>query len=360
MLHRFDIPRSVAWFKAGIRRRPRLKPLLLVLVFLAIASMVMATGLGAVNVPVDVTLDVVLSRLTQGLYPASGSLLQQNIIWNLRLPRVLLGFVVGAALAIAGVAMQALVRNQLADPFLLGVSSGAEMFGTLGMLFGVFGFLGSYALSLSAFLGAAFSLLLVYTLSRVQNKLVITQLLLSGVVVAMIFQGITKIIVLSAPNALGLHNAEFWMSGSLANTKWRFLGLPTIMMLGCGTFLTLNYRLLNLLVMGEETAATLGISVRTFQKILLIVTSLLAGTTIAVSGTIGFIGLICPHFARLLVGGDHRKVLPVASLIGGILVVWTDVLARTALAPEELPLGILTSILGGPFFILLLKKNRKH
>lgn len=360
MLHRFDIPRSVAWFKAGVRRRPRLRPLIIGLIVLAIASLIVAAGLGAVNVPANVTIDVILHRISRGAYPISGSLLQQNIVWNLRVPRVLLGFVVGAALAIAGVAMQALVRNQLADPFLLGVSSGAEMFGTLGMLFGVFGFLGSYALSMSAFLGAAFSLLLVYTLSRVQNKIVIAQLLLSGVVVAMIFQGITKVIVLSAPNALGLHNAEFWMSGSLANTKWSFLGLPTIMMVACGTFLTLNYRMLNLLVMGEETAATLGISVRTFQKILLIVTSLLAGTTIAVSGTIGFIGLICPHFSRLLVGGDHRRVLPVASLIGGILVVWTDVLARTALAPEELPLGILTSILGGPFFILLLKKNRKH
>ncbi|MEO1771998.1 FecCD family ABC transporter permease [Candidatus Enterococcus ferrettii] len=360
MLHRFDIPQSVAWFKAGVRRRPRLRPLLVLLIILAIISIVAATGLGAVNIPANVTSDIVLNHITQGFYPSNGTLLQQNIVWNLRLPRVLLGFVVGAALAIAGVAMQALVRNQLADPFLLGVSPGAEMFGTLGMLFGVFSFLGTYALSLSAFLGAAFSLLLVYALSRVKNKIVITQLLLSGVVVAMIFQGITKVIVLSAPNALGLHNAEFWMSGSLANTKWSFLGLPTIVMLTCGIFLTLNYRVLNLLIMGEETAATLGISVRSFQKILLFVTSLLAGTTIAVSGTIGFIGLICPHFARLLVGGDHRKVLPVASLIGGILVVWTDVLARTILAPEELPLGILTSILGGPFFILLLKKNRKH
>ncbi|MGM0215735.1 FecCD family ABC transporter permease [Enterococcus sp. AZ109] len=360
MLHRFDIPRSVAWFKAGVRRRPNLKSLLLILSLVATFSLVFATGLGAVNVPANITLDVVLNRITQGFYPTSGTLLQQNIVWNLRLPRVLLGFVVGASLAIAGVAMQALVRNQLADPFLLGVSSGAEMFGTFGMLFGVFGFLGTYSLSLSAFLGATFSLLLVYMLSRVHNKIVVTQLLLSGVVVAMIFQGITRVIVLSAPNALGLHNAEFWMSGSLANTKWNFLGLPTIMMLICGVFLSVNYRKLNLLVMGEETAATLGISVRTFQKILLIVTSLLAGTTIAVSGTIGFIGLICPHFARLLVGGDHRKVLPIASLIGGILVVWTDVVARTVLAPEELPLGILTSILGGPFFILLLKKNRKH
>lgn len=343
------------------RSHPNMKLLVVLLLLVAVMSIVVATCIGAVSVPLEVTLQVILNKIPFfNLQLTEVSLVQENIIWQLRLPRVLLGLIVGASLTTAGIAMQALVRNQLADPFILGVSSGASMFATLGMLFGAFTFLGRYSLALSAFLGAACSIILVYSISQVRRKIVITQLLLSGVVIAMIFDGVTRIITLSAPNALALHNAEFWMSGSLASAQWSYLTLPLVVMLGCITFLISQYRSLNMLLLGEESAATLGVNVRSFQKLLILVASLLAGTTIAVSGSIGFVGLICPHFARLLVGGDHRKVLPLAALIGGILVIWTDVLARLLIAPEELPIGILTAILGGPIFILLLKRNRKH
>lgn len=338
------------------------KAIYIFLIFLSIVSILMSVCLGAVTIAPDKTFGIILRVLTNGLIDIVGdvSLVQERIVMELRLPRVLLGFVVGSSLATAGVAMQAMVRNELADPFILGVSSGASCFATLGMIFGVFSFLGSYALPISAFLGAACSIMIVYLISRVNGKVVITQLLLSGVVVAMIFEGITKIITISAPNALGLHNAEFWMSGSLANTKWSFLTLPTITMIICISYLLINYRMLNALLLGEAAASTIGINVRRSQKMLILITSLLAGVTISVSGTIGFVGLICPHFSRLLVGGDHRKMLPLSALIGGILVVWTDVLARILIAPEELPIGVLTSILGGPFFIMMLKRNRKH
>lgn len=334
----------------------------MLLISFSILSILISVCLGSVTVAPLHTLGIILRALTNNLIDIAGgvSLVEERIIMELRLPRVLLGFVVGASLATAGVAMQAMVRNELADPFILGVSSGGSCFATLGMIFGVFSFLGNYALPISAFLGAACSIIIVYLISRVNGKVVITQLLLSGVVVAMIFEGITKVITISAPNALGLHNAEFWMSGSLANTKWSFLTLPTITMIICIIYLLINYRMLNALLLGESAASTIGINVRYSQKSLILVTSLLAGVTISVSGTIGFVGLICPHFSRLLVGGDHRKILPLSALIGGILVVWTDVLARTLIAPEELPLGVLTSILGGPFFIIMLKRNRKH
>ncbi|MDY4771106.1 MAG: iron ABC transporter permease [Lachnospiraceae bacterium] len=285
--------------------------------------------------------------------------MDENIVMSLRLPRVLLGMIVGASLAVTGVAMQALVRNHLADPFILGVSSGAAAFATLGMLFGVFSFLGRYSLSISAFLGAGATIVLVYMISRVRGRINITQLLLSGVAISMIMDGVTKIITLSAPNALGLHNAEFWMAGSLAGAKWGYLTLPLIVMLLCISVLMINYRALNALLLGDDTAGSLGINVARMQKLLVLIASLLAGVTIAVSGSIGFIGLMCPHIARLLVGADHKKVLPVAALLGGILVVWTDVTARMIIAPEELPLGILTAVFGGPFFIILLKKNTR-
>ena len=253
--------------------------------------------------------------------------------------------------------MQALVRNNLADPFILGVSSGAAAFATLGMLFGAFSFLGTYSLSISAFIGSAVTIIFVYMISRVRGRINIMQLLLSGVAISMIMDGITSIIKLSAPNALGLHNAEFWMSGSLAGAKWAYLTLPLAILLICMAVLMINYRGLNLLLLGEESAGALGVNVSRLQTMLVLLTSLMAGVTIAVSGTIGFVGLMVPHFTRLWVGGDHKRVLPVSALLGGILVVWVDVAARCLIAPEEMPVGVLTAVIGGPMFIWMLKKR---
>ncbi|MBP3634502.1 MAG: iron ABC transporter permease [Oscillospiraceae bacterium] len=339
-----------------------MRPVMLLLLAAALVSVLLAVGLGPVSVSPVTTAKILLSRI-----PGFGNLIrpvwqpmEENIVILLRLPRVCLGLVVGASLAVCGVTMQALVRNTLADPFILGVSSGATAFATLGMLFGAFSFLGIYSLSISAFLGAAVTIVFVYLISRVGGRIHMARLLLSGVAVSMIMDGITGIIKLSAPNALGLHNAEFWMSGSLAGAKWAYLGLPALVLAVCMAFLMLHHRGLNLLLLGEESAGALGVNVRRLQKWLILTTSVMAGATIAVSGSIGFVGLMVPHFTRLLVGGDHKKVLPVSALLGGILVVWVDVAARTVIAPEELPVGILTAVIGGPFFIAMLIKNTRE
>ncbi|PWJ50138.1 FecCD family ABC transporter permease [Faecalicatena contorta] len=345
------------------REKLDMKVVILLLVAISIISVVLCLGLGPVYVSPGNTARILLSRIPvigDGI-PHTWQQVEENIVIGLRLPRVCLGLVVGASLSITGVAMQALVRNHLADPFILGVSSGASAAATLGMLFGTFSFLGRYSLSISAFLGAAVTIILVYSLSRVQGRINMAQLLLSGVAISMIMDGVTRVITLSAPNALGLHNATFWMSGSLAGAKSGYLKLPFIVLLICMVILIINYRGLNLLLLGEESAGALGINVKRLQKLLILVASLMSGVTIAVSGTIGFVGLMVPHFTRLLVGGDHRRVLPVSALMGGILVVWVDVLARMLIAPEELPVGILTAIIGGPLFIFLLRrKNRKN
>ena len=338
-------------------------PLLIGLLFgAALLTIILAAGIGPVSVGPETTARILLSRL-----PGIGAFitpdwqeLETNIILGLRLPRVCLGMVVGASLAVCGVAMQALVRNNLADPFILGVSNGAAAFATLGMLFGAFSFLGTFSLSISAFLGSAVTILFVYTISRVRGRVNITQLLLSGVAVSMMMEGLTNIIKLSAPNALGLHNAEFWMAGSLAGARWEYLTLPLAVLAACMAFLMIHYRGLNLLLLGDESAAALGINVGRLQKLLILASSLMAGTTIAVSGSIGFVGLMGPHFTRLLVGGDHRRVLPVCALLGGILVVWVDVAARMLIAPEELPVGVLTAVIGGPIFIWMLKKSNQE
>lgn len=346
------------------RADPNMGVITLLLLFGVTLSVLMAVGLGPVSVPVTTVAKILL-----GLVPGAGEILptdwtwtqlEKNIVLGLRLPRVLLGMIVGASLAVIGVTLQALVRNKLADPFILGVSSGAVATATLGMLFGVFTFLGQYSLAISAFIGSALTIIFVYSIALVRGKINITQLLLSGVAVAMIMDGVTRIITLSAPNALGLHNATFWMSGSLAGARWGYLTLPLVVLLVCMAILLVNYRALNVLLLGDESASSLGVNVAGTQKMLVLVASLMAGVTISVSGAIGFVGLMVPHFTRLLVGADHRRVLPMAALLGGILVVWVDVAARMMLAPEELPVGILTAIVGGPLFIWLLKRNTRE
>lgn len=341
------------------RDAPHMPVLLLLLALASVLTLLLATGLGPVSVSPGTTARILASKLPLigRLVSPTWEALEQNIVWGLRLPRVCLGMVVGASLAVCGVVMQALVRNNLADPFILGVSSGAAAFATCGMLFGAFSFLGPYSLSISAFIGAAVTMVFVYLISRVQGRIHITQLLLSGVAVSMIMDGITSVIKLGAPNALGLHNAEFWMSGSLAGAKWAYLKLPFAVLLLCMAFLMVHCRGLNLLLLGDESAGALGVNVRRLQKMLILVASMIAGVTIAVSGTIGFVGLMVPHFTRMLVGGDHRRVLPVSALLGGILVVWVDVAARMVIAPEELPVGVLTAVIGGPVFIWMLKRS---
>lgn len=341
---------------------PDMPFILTVLVVVALLTILLATGIGPVSVAPNKTAMILLSRIPVigGHITPSWDALEQSIVLGLRLPRVCLGMIVGASLSVCGVTMQALVRNKLADPFILGVSNGAAAFATLGMLFGTFSFLGTYALSISAFIGSALTIIFVYMISRVRGRIDITQLLLSGVAIAMIMDGITSIIKLSAPNSLGLHNAEFWMAGSLAGAKWAYLQLPAVVLVVCMAVLMINYRGLNLLLLGDESAIAMGVNVRNLQKMLVLIASLIAGVTIAVSGSIGFVGLMVPHFTRLLVGGDHRKVLPISALLGGILVVWVDVVARILIAPEELPVGILTAVIGGPIFIWMLKRNKKE
>ncbi len=282
---------------------------------------------------------------------------QENIIWEIRFPRVLLGAIVGAGLAVVGVAIQALVRNSLADPYILGVSSGASVGATLVILFGAFKLFDHYALSVAAFLGSLVSVILVFFLSQVGGRISVVRLLLAGIAISMILSAVTSFIVISAPREEGIRSALFWMMGSLTGAKWEYLTIPAIAVLWGTIFIWIQSRNLNLLLMGEETASTLGMNIERFRKFLIVFTALLTGVVVAVSGAIGFIGLMVPHMVRLIVGTDHKKVVPVSVFVGAIFVIWADVLARMILSPEELPIGIVTALCGGPFFIWLLRKS---
>ena len=259
------------------------------------------------------------------------------------------------SLAVCGIGMQTLVRNPIADPYILGVSSGASLTAMLGLMYGFFPFITHYKIPITAFMGAIATIAIVYILSTKKGKLDIFQLLMIGMVFAMVAKSL--IYALKTEKTFGATSMAFWMSGSLASAQHAYVGFPLLIIIPCITFMVLRYRVMNLMLMGEETAITLGVNMRREQSLLMIVTSLLTGVTISISGSIGFVGLVVPHFARYIVGPDNKRLIPTSALCGGILVTWGDVLARLVLAPEEIPVGVLTAIIGGPLFIYMVKRD---
>lgn len=328
--------------------------------FLALlVSITIAITLGSVDIHPGTVWGIALSQL-----PMVGEWIrgdwtqaQQTIIWDIRFPRVLLAAIVGAGLSVVGVAIQSLVRNSLADPYILGVSSGASVGATLVILFGAFSMYGQYALSMGAFLGSLFSILMIFSLSRMGGQNSTVRLLMAGIAISAILSAITSLIIFSAPNEHGIRSVLFWMSGSLAGAKWEYLTIPSLVVLLCLTVLLAQYRSLNAMLMGEESASTLGVNTVRFRKLLLVISALLTGVIVAISGAIGFVGLMMPHIVRVIVGSDHRRVLPVSALLGAIFLIWADAFARLSFAPEELPIGIITALCGGPFFIWLMLRS---
>lgn len=284
---------------------------------------------------------------------------QTNIVWLIRFPRVLLAVFVGAGLAVVGMTMQAMTRNILADPYLLGLSSGASVGAVVVLAFGGLAFAGVYAVSVGAFLGALLTFILVFVLAQRQHRLTPTRLVLSGVAVAYFFSGLTSFITLTSDNRELARAVLAWLMGSLAGTDWFDLTLPAAVLVISTLYLVLQARSLNALILGDETAVTLGVDPHPFRRTLFLVVSLVTGVMVAVSGAIGFIGLMVPHIVRLLVGTDHRRALPMAVLIGSIFLIWVDVIARTAFDPIELPVGVITALLGGPFFLWLMHQQAK-
>ncbi|HEV2123188.1 MAG TPA: iron ABC transporter permease [Chloroflexota bacterium] len=322
-----------------------------------ILSITLAVTIGPVEIQPTTVWRIVGTRVL-GWESGEWSRAHEQIVWMIRLPRVLLGGIVGASLAAVGVAMQAMVRNPIADPYILGVSSGAAVGAVLVILFGLGTAFGIYALSLAAFASGLISFALVFALAQRGGQITPLRLILVGVAVSHVLSAITSFLVFRSPRQEGIQTALFWMMGSLAGAKWAYLAVPaTVLLLGTAV-LVLQARAMNALVAGEETAVTLGVDTNRFRVLLMTVAALLTGTVVAVAGAIGFVGLIMPHIVRLFAGSDHRKVLPISVLSGAIFLIWVDVLARTVAAPQELPIGIITSFLGGPFFLWLL--HHKH
>lgn len=321
-----------------------------------LATLVLAVGIGAVTVPAGTTLRVV-GHHALGIGERTWSLSRDAIIWDVRLPRVVLGAAVGAGLAVCGVALQAMVRNVLADPYLLGVSSGASSGAAAAILFGVGAGLGQHALPVSAFAGALAASLLVLVVARSGGRVTSIRLLLAGVAVGYALYALTSFLIFAADSAEGSRSVLFWLLGSLGLASWTApLAVVCVVVLGTVLVLTHAGRRLDVLAIGDETAQTLGLTPDRLRVRLLVLVSLCIGVVVSAAGSIGFVGLVVPHLARRAVGSSHRAVVPVAALMGAILLVWADVVARTLLQPQEIPIGILTSLVGAPFLLVLIRR----
>jgi iron complex transport system permease protein len=279
-----------------------------------------------------------------------------QIVWQIRLPRVLLAASVGAALTTAGTVVQVLVRNALADPFLLGVSSGASVGATAVLLFGAFASLGIWAISFGSVIGALAAVTTVFLVSRQDRQLAPTQLILCGVVLSALFESTTSFLIFKG-NPQATQSVLFWLLGSFGNANWAQLIIPVVALVAAMVYLLAQGRALNALAMGAEPAASVGVNVHRLRRNLFAVTSLMVGVAVAVSGVIGFVGLVVPHIVRLLVGSDHRRVLPVGVLFGALFMVVGDLLACTIVAPQEMPIGVITAFIGAPTLIVLIRRR---
>jgi len=329
-----------------------------------VVAVVMSLTLGAADLDAGKVALALLSRLP-GLERLDPGLTsgQETIVFDLRLPRLALALLVGAALSVAGVVMQAFFQNPMAAPSIIGISSGASFGATLAVVTGVgVGIAGLGAVPIAAFVGALVATVLVYVLSRRGGRTPVGVLLLTGVAMGSLMSALAALVLVTGqdPSRRDLDQVVYWMLGSVAGKTWTHV-LVVLPYVGTAGVLTWIFgRDLNVLTLGDETAWYLGLNVEQVRLILLALSSLLTAAAVAVSGVIGFIGLVVPHLMRILAGPDHRTLLPASAVAGGTLLVLADVVARTMVAPTEIPVGIITSLLGAPFFLYLLHRRREY
>lgn len=322
-----------------------------------VLSVVLAVSMGAVAIPPGVVWGIALDRIAPGLVVPDWSAGRANIVWEIRFPRAILAGLVGAGLGLVGAALQSVTRNPLADPHLLGISSGGA-FGAIAALLHTGMFLGALTVPLMAFGGALLATMLVLGVARVAGASSADRLVLAGVAVSfVIMAGANILIFLGDPRAT--HTVVFWMLGGLGLAQWSHLIWPAAVLLPCGLWLWAQAGRLNAMSLGDETAASLGIEVGRFRLTVFVAAALVTGVMVAFSGLIGFVGLMMPHLVRLLVGGDNARVMPASALAGAVFLIWADALARVAVAPEDMPIGVVTGLVGGVFFIWMMARRRQ-
>ncbi len=342
---------AVLW----VPRRSTLTLLLTLGAAVLLLTVSLAVSVGAVFIPGATVRGVLANALIPGTVAVDWPPGHAAIVWDLRLPRAILATLVGAGLAVTGAALQAVTRNPLADPHLLGISSGAA-FGAILALLHTGLFLGLATVPLLAFAGALVTTFLVLGVAQAARATSADRMVLAGVAVSFIVMALANLLIfLGDPRAT--HTVVFWMLGGLGLAQWAHLIWPLLALIPLGLWLWLRVGDLNAMTVGDETAATLGLNVARFRLTVFFAGALITGVMVAFSGIIGFVGLMVPHIARMIVGGDHARVIPASAMLGAILLLWADIAARTVMAPEDMPIGIVTGLVGGGFFVWLLRRR---
>jgi iron complex transport system permease protein len=343
-------------------RRPAAALVLAVLLVLLAAALLFAAAFGAVQLRADDLLRMTLNHVFGAGFTPTWRPQDEAIFFAIRLPRVAGAAVVGASLAAAGVLFQGLLRNPLADPYALGVSGGAALGGALGFLLSLsFSVLGFSPVPILAFIGALVAMSLVYGLARSGGRAPIVTLLLAGFAVSAIMgYAVSFLLILNDRLQLNLPRVYGWLLGGISVTQWSQLGLAVVMVAAAISGGWLLRHSLDALSLGEESAQQLGIAVENDKRVVIVLGSVLTGAAVALGGLIGFVGLFAPHVTRVIIGPRHSLLLPAAALVGAAFLVLADLLARAMLPPTEIPVGILTAFVGGPFFLWLLRRERRE
>jgi iron complex transport system permease protein len=327
--------------------------LLLLTATLAVAAL-LSLSVGAVSIPAERVVQILRSTTVREV-PAT----DVTIVWDLRLPRILLAGLIGAGLGAAGAGYQGLFRNPLVDPFIIGASSGAALGATLAIVAGLReSLLGMGAVSAAALLGALLAVALVYSIASIGGCVSIPSLLLAGVALSSFIEALVWLLIFSSDDKV--ITILGWLMGSLSGRGWSVLGSTTPVVLAGALALWLQSRALDSLAFGEETAASLGLRLGRLRVVVVVAASLATAAGVAAGGIIGFVGLVSPHVARLLVGARHALLIPASALVGALLLMLADDLARTIAAPNELPVGVMTALLGSPFFLVLLNTQGRR
>lgn len=307
-----------------------------------------------------ITLGTVIDVLKQQLLHVNNDVVATSdkyIIWDLRLPRAILAFAVGGGLAIAGAVMQSITRNVMADPFVLGVSSGALAFVSVGYLIGGALTLTSWFIPILAFMGALFSLFLVFAVGGFSKDASPAKLVLSGTAISVTLNAVAQFCIYNSLSDNKANSIVSWMMGSLAGARWDNIAVPFVGCIAGLVILAFLARAFDLIALGDETAISLGTNVTFIKRFSLLIVAVIAGFSVASCGIIALVGFVIPHIVRFICGTGHRRLFPIAFLVGGIFLIWMDVLARTLLAPQEVPIGIFTALCGGPYFIWILRRK---
>ena len=343
----------------GTKRSQLLKYITFLLLALLL-SLFVSASLGAANLPLSTTAAVFLSRLpllSRVVDATRVNNAAEVILLQIRLPRIVLAMVVGAALATAGVIFQALFRNPMADAWIIGVSPGAALGATIAIVFKIGqGMIGLSTLSLFAFLGAMGTTLFVYRIARAGTAVPVANLLLSGIAAGAFLNALVTLLMIGQED---LHRIFFWLLGGFSGASWNRVILALPFVLVCVVVVLFFSRDLNLFLLGEERATQLGMETEKVKLILILLASLIASLAVSVSGIIGFVGLITPHTVRLVTGPDHRLLTPTSALAGALIMLISDTFARLVLSPREIPVGVITAMIGAPFFIYLLRSRKR-